>query len=103
MRCSYPELALEVKQMMETCETGKDRLAKPLRDANIILGHKTGTGFSSPEGRLMAINAVGYVHLPDGRRYSIAVFIENSGYDLPQTEGMIAKISEIVYDYMIAH
>lgn len=89
----------QVKQLMETCVTGVNRLAKPLTDTDAILGHKTGTGFTLPDGRLMAINDVGYVHLPNGRSYSIAVFIENSGYDMMQTEEIIAKISEIVYKY----
>lgn len=86
---------LEIKQMMETCETGANRLAKPLTDA--VIGHKTGTGFTLPNGRLMAVNDAGYVHLSNGHRYAIAVFIENSGYDIAQTEELIAEISRIVY------
>ncbi len=89
-----------VKQLMETCATGQNRLVKPLTTANATVGHKTGTGFTLPDGRLMAINDVGYVHLPGGPNYSIAVFIENSGYDMPQTEDIIANISEIVYRHI---
>lgn len=89
-----------LKQLMETCETGQNRLAKPLSDTNAIIGHKTGTGFPLPDGRLIAVNDVGYVLLPDGRNYSIAVFIENSGYDMAQTEAIIAEISEIVYRHV---
>ncbi|MDE6380897.1 MAG: hypothetical protein K2L11_10520 [Muribaculaceae bacterium] len=66
----------------------------------VLIGHKTGTGFTLPDGRLMGINDVGYVHLPNGRSYSIAVFIENSGYDMPQTEEIVAEISEIVYKHL---
>ncbi|MDE6552183.1 MAG: class A beta-lactamase [Muribaculaceae bacterium] len=90
--------AKKIKLMMETCATGVNRLAKPLVGTNTVIGHKTGTGFTLPDGRLMAINDAGYVHLPDGRSYSIAVFIENSGYDMQQTEEIVAKISEIVYN-----
>lgn len=90
----------KVKRLMETCATGANRLAKPLAGTNAVIGHKTGTGFTLPDGRLMAINDVGYVHLPNGRSYSIAVFIENSGYDMQQTEEIIAKISEIVYKHV---
>lgn len=89
-----------VKQLMETCSTGANRLAKPLSGTDAIIGHKTGTGFTLPDGRLMAINDVGYVHLPNGRSYSIAVFIENSGYDMQQTEEIIAEISKIVYSFL---
>lgn len=90
----------KVKRLMETCATGANRLAKPLAGTNAVIGHKTGTGFTLPDGRLMAINDVGYVHLPNGRSYSIVVFIENSGYDMQQTEKIIAKISEIVYKHV---
>ena len=90
----------KVKTLMETCATGVNRLAKPLAGTNAVIGHKTGTGFTLPDGRLMAINDVGYVHLPNGRSYSIAVFIENSGYDMLQTEEIVAKISEIVYTHV---
>ena len=90
--------ANKIKLLMETCATGVNRLAKPLAGTNAVIGHKTGTGFTLPDRRLMAINDAGYVHLPDGRSYSIAVFIENSGYDMQHTEEIVAKISEIVYN-----
>jgi len=90
-------LSVEIKHMMETCDTGKNRLAKPLIVTNAVIGHKTGTGFTLPDGRLMAVNDAGYVHLPNGHRYSIAVFIENSNYDMNQTEDLIAEISQIVF------
>jgi len=89
--------SVEIKHLMETCETGKNRLAKPLVVTNAVIGHKTGTGFTLPDGRLMAVNDAGYVHLPNGHGYSIAVFIENSGYDIAQTEAIIAGISQIVF------
>ena len=59
----------EISTMLEQCYTGLDRLAAPLLSAKI--GHKTGTGFPTPEGRISAINDCGYVYLPDGTRYSI--------------------------------
>lgn len=91
-------ISCDIKQLMETCSTGTDRLAAPLRGTDAIIGHKTGTGFTLPDGRLMAINDCGYVHMPDGHHYSIAVFIENSGYDAEYTAGLIAQISEIVFN-----
>lgn len=94
---SNDPLSSEIKQMMETCGTGTGRLAKPLMPQKAVVGHKTGTGFTLPNGRLMAVNDVGYVHLPNGHHYAIAVFIENSGYDMDRTEGLIAGISDMVY------
>lgn len=86
-------ISLEIKRLMETCKTGDRRLSKPLKDADAVIGHKTGTGFTLSNGRLMAVNDAGYVHLPSGHHYSIAVFIENSGYEMAQTEKIIAEIS----------
>lgn len=89
-------ISMQIKLIMENCTTGTERLAKPLKDSGATIGHKTGTGFMLPDGRIMAVNDAGYVHLPAGRRYSIAVFVENSGYDMAQTEDLIASISRIV-------
>lgn len=95
-RKSNDSISLEIKRIMESCQTGTERLPKPMPQANAIIGHKTGTGFTLPDGRLMAVNDAGYVHLPDGRHYSIAVFIENSALTMPDTEALIAEISQLV-------
>lgn len=86
-----------IAAMLEQCRTGAGRLPAPLMQTNAVIGHKTGTGFSTKEGRISAINDCGYVNLPNGMRYSIAVFIADSAYDMAETEKMIAHISEIVY------
>ncbi len=90
-------ISTEIKHLLESCKTGGNRLAKPLIVTNAIIGHKTGTGFTLPDGRLMAINDAGYVHLPNGHSYSIVVFIKDSGYDGEATEALIAEISRIVF------
>jgi len=91
-------LSLEIKGMMESCETGKDRLAKPLATTNTVIGHKTGTGDINADGRIIAVNDVGYVRMPEGHHYVIVVFISDSAYDLSETSGLIAEISSIVYN-----
>jgi len=93
----YDPFSREIKQLMETCQTGTERLAGPLHVTNAVIGHKTGTGFTLPDSRLMAVNDAGYVHLPNGHRYSIVVFISNSGYSMTETEALIARISNIVF------
>ncbi len=88
----------KIKHLMETCSTGTNRLPQPTVGTGAVIGHKTGTGFDLPDGRLMAVNDAGYVHLPNGHHYTIVVFIENSGYDMTGTESMIAEISRLVYN-----
>lgn len=87
----------EISVMLEQCRTGLDRLALPLLPTNAMIGHKTGTGFPTSEGRISAVNDCGYVNLPNGTRYSIAVFVADSGYDMAATSAIIAEISKIVW------
>lgn len=63
-----------IKTTMMSCETGKDRLARPLQGNKAILGHKTGTGDRNDKGQIIGMNDVGFVYLPDGQSYTIAVF-----------------------------
>ncbi len=81
------------------CTTGENRLAKPLLPTNAVIGHKTGTGFPSADGHPQGINDVGFVRLPNGRCYSIAVFVKSSRYGMEETECLIAEVSEIVWRY----
>lgn len=91
----------DISAILEQCHTGIDRLAEPLLTTNVTIGHKTGTGFPTPEGRISAINDCGYVNMPNGMRYSIAVFVADSGYDMAATSAIIADISKIVWEEMI--
>ena len=86
-----------IARLLETCQTGADRLARPLNVTNAVIGHKTGSGFITPEGRITAVNDAGYVNLPNGHHYSIAVFIADANYTQDECAAMIGDISEIVF------
>ena len=89
-----------VAKCMENCETGLTRLARPISTVkNIVFGHKTGTGDVDDNGRISAVNDAGYINLQDGQRYAIAVLVSNSGYNMPETEKLIADISKIALQY----
>lgn len=85
-----------LKRTLTTCRTGENRLSKPFIATNAVIGHKTGTGFDSTEGLPQGINDVGYVRLPNGRTYSVAVFVRTSKRGMAETEKMIADISAMV-------
>lgn len=87
----------DIAVMLEQCRTGAGRLSAPLSETNAVIAHKTGTGFQTSEGIISSVNDCGYVHLPNGTRYTIAVFIADSGYSMAETEKMIADISAIVF------
>lgn len=89
----------QIAELMESCATGTDRLARPLLSTNVVIGHKTGTGDINSQKRIIAVNDCGYVNLSDNRHYAIAVFIADSAYDLTESSHIIADISEIVFKF----
>ena len=90
----------DIAAMIETCQTGADRLPYALVGTEAIIGHKTGTGDEIIPGRISAINDCGYVLLPGGHHYAIAVFIADSAYDFADTSAMIATISSFVFNHV---
>lgn len=82
------------------CNTGRDRLPAPLQGTEAVIGHKTGSGDVNAEGLLIATNDIGFVYLPDGRRYVVAVFVKDSAADDRSNAQLIARISEAVYRYV---
>lgn len=89
-----------IYQTMVQCETGKDRLVAPLQNKGITIGHKTGTGDRNAKGQQIGCNDIGFVLLPDGHSYSIAVFVKDSGESDSENSKIIAEISRIVYEYV---
>ena len=92
-----------IYQTMVECQTGQDRLVAPLLDKKVTVGHKTGTGDRNAKGQQIGCNDIGFVLLPDGRIYSIAVFVKDSEENSQANSKTIADISRIVYEYIIQH
>lgn len=90
-----------IYQTMIECQTGKDRLSKPLTDKEIIIGHKTGSSDKNSNGQIIGTNDIGFVILPDGHYYSIAVFVKDSSEESKTNEQIIATVSSIVYEYIV--
>lgn len=85
---------------MVECQTGQDRLIAPLLDKKVTIGHKTGTGDRNAKGQQIGCNDIGFILLPDGHAYSIAVFVKDSEADNRENSEIIAEISRIVYEYV---
>lgn len=88
-----------IRKTMTACRTGLDRLPAPLAGTGAVLGHKTGTGDRNAQGRIIGLNDVGFVFLPGGRRYTIAVLVRDSAESDAATARIIADVSEAVYRY----
>lgn len=95
--CKTGPVSEAAGEMMMSCDTGRGRLQAPLVNTEARIGHKTGTGDRNADGRLIGVNDAGYIFLSDGRGYSIAVFVSDSAYGIPETERIIADVSEIVF------
>ena len=85
---------------LENCDTGRDRLPAPLIGTKVLIGHKTGTGDRNMRGEIIGVNDVGFIVLPDGRHYSVAIFLKDVKGDLKEAESCIARISKVVFDYV---
>lgn len=86
---------------MSGCRTGAGRIPKYIREQCAVIVHKTGTGDMTADGRIMAANDIGTVILPDGRHFSLAVFITDAGCSMEECEETIAVIARIVMEYVM--
>lgn len=90
-----------LRKTLGECATGKDRIAAPLiGKEGVILAHKTGSGYINEAGLLVAHNDVGYVCLPGGTHYTLAVFVKDFKGNEAQASQAIARISECVYSLL---
>ena len=87
---------------MRECRTGTDRIVAPLAGIEgVAVAHKTGSGFRDPAtGILSAHNDVGFITLPDGRHYSLAVLVKDFKGSEAEAAKAIAEVSAAVYAYL---
>lgn len=98
------EKQTQIQNILLGCQTGTDRLKHAFESMpEVKLYHKTGSGFRDSEGRLMAHNDIGYVQLPNGTSYAIAVLITNFNGTEAQASQTIATISQKVFDFLSPH
>lgn len=96
-----PEKQGAIQRMLLGCQTGTDRLFVPLKGVEgVKLAHKTGSGYRDAAGRLKAHNDIGWIILPDGRSYALAVLVKD--YDGPDSaaSALISRISAAVYHHL---
>lgn len=86
-----------IKSALMRCQTGPDKISAALSEREgITIGHKTGSGYRDENGRLTASNDVAFVTLPDGRHYSLAVFVKDFDGTDAEAAAIIARISAAV-------
>lgn len=84
------------------CKTGNDRIVAPLTGIEgVKVGHKTGSGYMIGE-TLTCHNDIGHIELPDGRSYTLAVFVKDLKGNETQASSAISRISSTVYNAIIS-
>lgn len=99
-----PEHKECISEALMDCQTGQDRIIKPLLDKKCaVIAHKTGSGYRNKEGMLSAHNDVAYIKLTDGQSYSLAVFVKDIYGNETVASEAIARISALVYSFIENH
>lgn len=83
---------------MANCQTGANRIPKYISSDVATIVHKTGTGGITPDGKVMGINDIACIILPDGRHFELAVFIKNADCTPAECEELIAEIAKICFE-----
>jgi len=83
--------------MLAKTVTGPKRI-KALLPQEAVVAHKTGTGIRE-KGVMSACNDIGIVKFPDGRHFTIAVFITGSKESDETNERIIGEIAKAAWDY----
>lgn len=90
-----------IKDAMSRCNTGTARLQAGIAGKNgVKFAHRTGSGYVNERGEVVSVNDGGQVTLPDGRSYSVAVFVKDYAGPQEDAEAVIARISEAIYRHI---
>jgi beta-lactamase class A len=87
-----------LKKLMLESPTGMNRIRGLLPEGTRV-ADKTGTSGTDEQGITAAVNDVGILYLPDGRRLALAIFVSDSRESRETNEYIIAKIAQTVYAY----
>ncbi|PWL74246.1 hypothetical protein DBY21_09515 [Candidatus Gastranaerophilales bacterium] len=87
-------------RIMQDTNTGQDKLKAGLPEG-VLIGHKTGSSSRKSNRIKIADNDAGFVILPGGGVYYIAVFIQDSPMSDSENADLIRSISQIVYKYFV--
>lgn len=84
--------------MMAATKTGSKRI-RGLLPSGTVVANRTGTGSTTSDRRISAVNDVGIIELPGGEHMAIVVFATNTREAIPEVEEVIARIAKEAYDY----
>jgi beta-lactamase class A len=93
-----PEHSAFLRKLMVDTPNAPKRLKGLLPEGTAVV-RKPGTGAHNKAGTLGAVNDVGILELPNGRKVIVAAFVTRTQEPIPVAEQPIAEIAKAVYDY----
>ncbi|WP_121964726.1 class A beta-lactamase, subclass A2 [Myroides sp. N17-2] len=93
-----PKYKAFLQQAMIDTKSGQDKV-KALLPKNTVVVHKTGMSFRNDKGLRAVDNDLALVYLPNGKQFSIAVFVMDSLEDDKTNASIIAQVAKVAYDY----
>lgn len=87
---------LFLEAAMQASSTGKDKLKAGL-PAGVVIAHKTGHSYRTPEGLRISEADAGVIYLPNGKKCYLVVLIRDSMESDAVNARIIADISRVVY------
>lgn len=91
-----------LENIMLKTSTGENKIKAGLPKSTKIY-HKTGSGSRTPKGIKIADNDAGYVILPNGDLYYIAIMIKDSPLSDNENAKITSHISKIVYQHFLTN
>ncbi|NDV58568.1 class A beta-lactamase, subclass A2 [Bacteroides sp. 519] len=95
-----PEYNDYLKTILIETTTGPNKI-KGLLPEHLTVGHKTGNSSRNAQGIKIADNDVGFVTLPNGSGYSVAIFIKDSKENDETNAQIISRISRVIFENYI--
>ena len=79
------------------CQNAPGRMAAAVAQfPNTRLYHRTGSGYTNENGEIAAVNDVGVIVFPDGRKLTVAVLIKDFAGEQSEADSTIAAITSKV-------
>lgn len=89
-------------QAMVDTSTGLNKIKAGVPN-NMTVAHKTGSSYRNADGLRAAENDIAIVKLPNGKYYSLAIYVANSTESDETNCKIISDISKTVYEYLTSH
>ncbi len=89
-----------IRAWLGQCSSASERMAAAVKAVEgARLYHRTGSGYTNDRGEIIAVNDIGLIDLPDGRRTVIAVMIKDFPGSQEEADGTIAAITRRILSH----